>query len=107
MQGAKDKATPSVKATFSELEEDAALPPSVHTAFRGAAARANYVASDRIDAQYPSKEICRYMAKPTAHSWQPFKRFCRFYSSAPRLIYEFRKQSVEGIDVYTDTDRAG
>ena len=50
VQGAKDKATPSVKATFSELEEDAGLPPSVHTAFRGAAARANYFASDRIDA---------------------------------------------------------
>ena len=57
VQGAKDNGTPTVKATFSELEEDAGLPPSVHRAFTGAAARANYVASDRIDAQYLSKEI--------------------------------------------------
>ena len=79
----------------------------MHTAFRGAAARANYLASDRIDCQFPSKEICRYMANPTAHAWKALKRLCRYHRSAPRLVYEYRKQSVECIDVYTDTDWAG
>ena len=96
-----------MKATFRELEEDDDLHQSLHTAFRGAAARANYLAMDRIDCQYASKEICRYMAKPTAHAWKALKRLCRYYRSAPRIVYEFRKQSVDCIDVYTDTDWAG
>ena len=107
LEGAKGYVTPSVKATFRELEEDDDLPQSLHTAFRGAAARANYLAMDRIDCQYASKEICRYMAKPTAHAWKALKRLCRYYRSAPRIVYEFRKQSVDCIDVYTDTDWAG
>jgi hypothetical protein len=107
LEGANGYATLSVKATFKELEEDADLLRAAHIAFRGAAARANYVASDRIDCQFPSKEICRYMANPTAHAWKALKRLCRYYRSAPRLVYEYRKQSVECIDVYTDTDWAG
>ena len=55
LEGAKGYVTPSVKATFRELEEDDDLPQSLHTAFRGAAARANYLAMARIDCQYASK----------------------------------------------------
>ena len=61
LEGAKGYVTLSVKATFRELEEDDDLPQSLHTAFRGAAARANYIAMDRIDCQYASKEIYKYM----------------------------------------------
>ena len=77
---------------------------SLLTAFRGAAARANYFAADRTDAQFACKEICRYMAKPTAHAWKALKHFCRYFSSTPRIVYKFGKQSVKGVDVYTDTD---
>ena len=107
MEGANGYATPGVKATFRELEEDADLPLSLHTAFRGAAAPANYFAADRIDAQFACKEICRYMAKPTAHARTALKRFCRYSSSAQRIVYKFWKQSVKGVDVYADTDWAG
>ena len=82
-------ATPGVKATFRELEEEADLLRTLHTAFRGAAARGNYLAADRIDAQFACKEICRYMANPTQHAWRTLKRLCRYFSSAPRFIYEF------------------
>ena len=47
------------------------------------------------------------MANPTQHAWRARKRLCRYFASAPRLIYEFRQQSVQCIDVYTDTDWAG
>ena len=107
MEGANGYATPGVRATFKELEEDANPPLSLHTAFRGAAARANYLAADRIDAQFACKEICRSMAKPTAHAWKALKRLCRYFSSSPRIVYKFGKQSVSGVDVYTDTDWAG
>ena len=64
---------PGVKASFTELEEDAVLPSERHTAFRGAAARGNYLAADRIDGQFACEEICRWMSKPTEHSWQASK----------------------------------
>ena len=47
------------------------------------------------------------MAKPMQHSWRALKRLCRYFSSAPRFIYEFHKQSIQCIDVRTDTDLAG
>ena len=47
------------------------------------------------------------MAKPSAHAWKALKRFCRYFSSAPRSVYKFNKESVRGVDVYTDTDWAG
>ena len=61
LEGAKGVVTPSVKALFKELEEDVPLPKHLTTAFRSAAARASYLAADRIDLQFACKEICRSM----------------------------------------------
>ena len=47
------------------------------------------------------------MAKPTEHSWRALKRLCRYLAGLPRLVYVFEQQSVEVVDVYTDTDWAG
>ena len=78
MVGSTSMATPSVRATFSELEQDTELRPEMHKAFRGAAARANYLAADRVDSQFACKEVCRYMARPTVHAFQALKRLCRY-----------------------------
>jgi hypothetical protein len=107
LAGAKEMATPSVKVGFSELEGDEPLAFNLHTASRGAAARANYLAADRIDVQYSCKEICRWMAKPTMHAWTALKRLCRFLNGLPRLVYTYATQEIDCIDVYTDTDWAG
>jgi hypothetical protein len=103
----KPVATPGVKSTFTELEMDEELPSKLHTAFRGSAARGNYLAADRIDAQYACKEVCRWMSKPTAHAWTALKRVCRFLRGVPRLVYRYPQQTVDSVDVYTDTDWAG
>ena len=107
LDGSKGVATPGVKSTFTELEADTELSAKTHTAFRGSAARGNYLAADRIDAQFACKEVCRWMSRPTEHAWQALKRVCRFFRSAPRLVYTYPQQTVRGIDVYTDTDWAG
>ena len=107
LEGAKGMATPGVKVGFSELESDEELAPHLTTAFRGSAARGNYLSADRVDAQFACKEVCRWMATPTAQAWKALKRVCRYLNSAPRLVYEFRQQSVSSADVYTDTDWAG
>ena len=60
--------------------------------FRGSAARANYLSSDRIDAQFACK-VCR-----------PNLSSCNFLHGQPRLVYVYPVQKVDHIDVHTDTD---
>ena len=104
----KSCATPGVKATFKELEEDSAeLAAKLATPFRGAAARGNFLSPDRVDVQFACKEVCRWMSRPSEHAWKALKRVCRFLAGAPRLVYVFEQQTVDAIDIYTDTDWAG
>ncbi len=107
LDGCKSMTTPGVQPTFRELEEDQELQQRLHTAFRGASARGNYLSADRVDCQFACKEICRWMAKPTAQSWKSLKRLCRYLAGSPRLVYVYRKQKVDCVDIYTDTNWAG
>ncbi len=68
LEGATSVVTPGVKVGFTELETDAELPPHLTTAFRGSAARGNYLAVDRFDVQFGSKDICLRMSKPSVHA---------------------------------------
>ena len=99
--------TPGVRVAFKETEDDKELPARLHTAFRGAAARANYLAADRLDCQFSAKEICRWMSRPTESSWAALKRLCRYLVGLPRLVWLYRWQEVNTMDIYTDTDWAG
>ena len=65
LAGAKTTATPGVKVTSEMASRDEPLEPGKHTAFRGVAARGNYLPADRPDIQYSCKEICRWMAQPS------------------------------------------
>ena len=107
LTGANPVATPGQRLSFNEVEKDNDLEQFRVTAFRGAAARANYLAADRIDCQFAAKEICRWMSKPTENSWNASKRLCRYLAGLPRLVYTYGWQDVDAIDVYTDTDWAG
>ena len=87
--------------------DDPVLEPRLHTAFRAAAARANYLSQDRPDVQFAAKEICRWMSKPTASSWEALKRLCRYLCGLPRLVFRYDTQESEGLTVYSDTDWGG
>jgi len=100
-------ATPGLRLSFDQLEKDEVLPAHLHTAFRGSAARANYLAADRLDCQFAAKEVCRWMSTPTQAAWQALKRLCRYLVGLPRMIFHYRWQAVDHVDVYTDTDWAG
>ena len=93
--------------SFEQIEKDTPLPSRLHTAFRGAAARANYLAADRIDCQFAAKEVCRWMASPTDGSWSALKRLCRYLVGLQGMIFHYKWQSADSIEVYTDTDWAG
>ena len=62
-----------------ENEHDAEeLCPAETTRYRCLVARANYLAADRPDLKYATKELCRGMARPTRAHWHRLKRFGRY-----------------------------
>ena len=107
LEGANTAATPGVRANFEAMERDAELPTRLHTAFRGAAARGNYLAADRLDCQFSCKEVSRYMAKPSQLAWEGLKRMCRYLAGLPRLVYHYPRQVADHVEVFIDTDWAG
>ena len=72
--GVKGAVTPSVKPLQHQIAAEAPLPEQQHTRFRALAARANYLAADRVDVIYAAKEVCGFMAKPTDLALQALKR---------------------------------
>ena len=78
------------------------------TRFRGVAARCNYLAFDRPDIQYATKEVCREMSKPTTGSLRRLQRIGQYLKGKPRLIWNFEMQHpVNILSIYTDSDWAG
>ena len=56
--------------TWKMQESDQPLDRSLTTKYRGLAARANYLAADRVDIQFAVKECCRGMAAPEQRHWE-------------------------------------
>ena len=76
--------------------------------FRGGAARANYLAQDRPDISYPTKELCRRMHAPRRGDLRALERTVKYLASEPRLVYHYDWQDNDhAIQVYCDTDFAG
>jgi hypothetical protein len=76
--------------------------------YRALSARANYLAQDRIDISFSSKELCRMFAVPTHASYAKLKRLVRYLVGVHRLVYVFDFQDCPTCaDIYTDTDFAG
>ena len=107
LEGSNSVCTPGIRAAAAEVLAEQPLDPKLHTAFRAAAARSNYLSMDRPDVQFACKEICRYMSKPTTGSWMALKRLCRYLVGLPRLIWKYRLQEDAEVAVYSDTDWAG
>ena len=84
------------------------LPPEQATEFRAMAARANYLALDRPDVAFATKELCRCFASPNGQAMDALKRLARYLVGVPRLVWRFRYQpSCDEIVTYVDTDFAG
>ena len=72
------------------------------------AALINYVAQDRPDIQYASKECMRFISSPPACDEIKLKRIIRYLKTAPRLVsrYQWAPLSSELL-VYVDANWAG
>ena len=81
---------------------------SEKTKFRGVAARTNYLAMDRPDLQYATKNLCRKMANLEASDWHKAKKIARYIKGRPRAIIRFPFEGSEDhLDAYADSDWAG
>ena len=101
---------PAVREKLGDAEAEEELPASGAREFRSLAARANYLASDRMDVQFAAKEACRDMAKPRVASVRKLKRLARYLARYPRGTVLFEPAGDEGmgpVEVYTDSDWAG
>ena len=84
------------------------LSPAEATSFRALSARANYLAQDRPDISFATKELCREFAVPNQQSHLKLKRVVRYLIGLPRLVYYYDFLEDPGkIDVFTDSAFAG
>ena len=76
--------------------------------YRALTARANYLAQDRMDIQYATKEVCRGMCSPTKGDLKKLRRLGRYLKSEPRVVirydWQLEQSSISG---FSDSDFAG
>ena len=113
LEEAKSVKTPGVKPTKKEIDdnekriEESRLSDNKATHFRSVAARSSFLAMDRPDIQYATKNACAKMANPTAEAWDNLKREGRYLKGRPRLVHRFPFTGAQShVDAYTDSDWA-
>ena len=103
--GTKAVVTPGVKHTGdrgAELDDDR------RQTYRSAAMRLSYLAQDRPDVSFSSKEIARDMSAPDEAAWTALKRCVRYLLGHRRLVWVFARQApVSYLDLWSDADFAG
>ena len=80
-----------------------------HILYRSATMRLCYLALDRPDLQFSSKELARWMQRPTVGDFEGLKRAARYLVRHRRLVQEFVRQFEEPqhLVVFTDSNHAG
>ena len=88
--------------------EDVELCPREASEYRAAAARLNYLALDRPDILFASKECSRRMSAPRNGDWTALKRVVRYLIGRPRLVWKFVWQDApKFLSAFSDSNWAG
>ena len=76
--------------------------------YRAIVARVNFLAQDRSELLFASKECSRHMSMPCNGDWPALKRIGRFLKGTPRVVtlYEWQDMPTR-ISAYTDSNWAG
>lgn len=108
-KSAKPQVNPGQKVPAgSEWTLDAPLGSEETAAYRSVCMRCAYLAQDRPELQYPTKEAARVMHAPTVAGWNVLKRIGRFLKGCPRTVVVYRKQQLPtNLSVYSDSDHQG
>ena len=94
----KGKAIPWDKATFLARHPLAGpfLGEKRRVEFRRNCMRCLYLALDRLDIQFTTREISRAMASPTVHADETLKPLSRYLASHPRVLWRYPRQEWTG-----------
>ena len=97
--------TQRTKALEKEKED---MSNEEQTKFRSVAARINFLATDRVDLQFASKDLCRRMASLDKSDWGKARRMERYSMHRPRavMVFHFEDES-EQMQGFADADWAG
>ena len=105
MIGSADGATGQVEA---DQDGGGELSPKEASWYRAMVARANYLAQDRMDIQFTTKELSRKMAKPTAEDVGRLKRLVRYLVGAEKVVQKYSRLRTwpSWLEVFGDSDWA-
>ena len=110
-QNVRELSTPGVKNPQRKDEDgdgaESLLGYAEAHSFRSTAARASYLALDRPDLAFATKEFCRRMSSRTKADVSALRRVSRYLLPALRLVYEFPWQPETNLAVFVETDFAG
>ena len=81
------------KVDISEL--DAELDHEEAYRYRSTEARVNFLADDRVDVQFASKEFCRRMSSLCMSDWANVRKLERFFRKHHRQVLWFAWQDVQ------------
>ena len=125
LEDCKSLSTPGVKSTTASVVLDDGVVPSGDgvqpdpgprkldreemRVYRSAVARCNYLAADRFEIAFTTKELCRSMSCPTEEDMVAVRRLCRFLRGLPRMVQriEFGNYVPSVIRAFVDSDWAG
>ena len=100
--------TPGCNEDKREEGGDEELSSRASTAFRRTAAMANYMAQDRLDISFASKDISRGISSPTVKDAVKLKRLVRYLMSTRRKAILYKWQDPTNLcKVCVDSDWAG
>ena len=110
--GPKRKGAKAVKKMERAANASFLLDRDEATMFRALSARANFLAQDRPDINFSTKELCREFSQPNQKSFLRLKRLIRYLVGLPRLVFEYKfppkgQAPATSIDLFCDTDFAG
>ena len=104
MKGAK---TPGVKKTDPD-EERILMGPTASKSYRGLVALANFMAQDRSDIGYASKEVSKTMSSPAECDLGPLKRLGRYLTEFPPCATcHYWQVAPSVLSAYSDSDWGG
>ena len=102
-----DLYSPTPPVAEENYKNDEPLDHERFKKYQSVCARANFLATDRYDLQFASKECCRAMSKPTNQDWAKLKRLGRYLVGKPRLVFHYPFQdSVNHLTAYSDASWA-
>ena len=109
LKNAKGVSSPGEEEKRWEEEENSVLLEGAEAKrHRELAARAKYLAQDRIDIQFATKEICRGMCTPCKGDVKKLRRLARYLITVPRMVMNYYwQQDGRQMAGYTDSDFAG